>query len=49
VIVMSAGGRFANQEVLNDAMQLGAVDVLRKPFTRGELTDAVEQALNLAV
>jgi len=49
VIVMSAGGRFAKQDVLNDAMLLGAVDVLRKPFTGEELTDAVEQALDHVV
>lgn len=46
VIVMSAGGRFAKDDLLRDAVLLGAVDVLRKPFTREELDDAVDQALD---
>ena len=43
VIMVSAHGSIDNAV---DAMKLGAVDYLQKPFTPGELREAVERVLN---
>ena len=44
-LVMSGGGRMAPDIYLETAKQLGASAVLRKPFTRAEMLDAVRLAL----
>jgi CheY-like chemotaxis protein len=44
-LVMSGGGRLEPEMILDTARRLGARFILRKPFTRAEMLDAVEQAL----
>ncbi|HWR03268.1 MAG TPA: response regulator [Humidesulfovibrio sp.] len=44
-LVMSGGGRVAPDLYLETARRLGASAVLRKPFTRAEMLDAVHQIL----
>jgi len=44
-LVMSGGGRSAPEIYLENARQLGASGVLRKPFTRTEMLEAVHQVL----
>lgn len=44
-LVMSGGGRLAPDMYLETARKLGASAVLRKPFTRAEMLDAVHQIL----
>ena len=44
-LVMSGGGRVASEVYLETARRLGARAVLRKPFTRAEMLDAVHQIL----
>lgn len=44
-LVMSGGGRVAPEIYLETARRLGASAVLRKPFTRAEMLDAVHQIL----
>jgi CheY-like chemotaxis protein len=45
VVAMSGGGRTGDLHYLRDAVALGAVRTLRKPFGRAELLDAVRAAL----
>ncbi len=45
VIVMSGGDRSRRLSALTDATLMGATGILRKPFTLGELRDAVTRAL----
>lgn len=45
IIAMSGGGRGANYDFLDAAAKLGASRTLRKPFTRQELLETVEQCL----
>jgi len=45
IIAISGGGRGANYDFLDAARKLGAARTLRKPFTRQELLDAVEECL----
>lgn len=45
VLVMSGGGRLGLDLYLETARRLGASAVLRKPFTRAEMLDAVRRAL----
>ena len=45
IIAMSGGGRGANYDFLDAARKLGAAKALRKPFTRHELLEAVEECL----
>lgn len=45
VIVMSGGERTKRLDLLPSALQLGAVRVLRKPFTTREVLDAVGAVL----
>jgi CheY-like chemotaxis protein len=44
-LVMSGGGRVAPEIYLETARRLGARAVLRKPFTRAEMLEAVHQIL----
>lgn len=44
-LVMSGGGRSAPEIHLENARRLGASGVLRKPFTKTEMLDAVHQVL----
>ncbi|MBU1042450.1 MAG: response regulator [Proteobacteria bacterium] len=44
-LIMSGGGRIEPEVYLDMARRLGARCILRKPFTRAEMLDAVEQAL----
>jgi CheY-like chemotaxis protein len=45
-LVVSGGGRSAPEAHLEKARRLGARAVLRKPFTRAEMLEAVRQALD---
>lgn len=45
VLVMSGGGRLGLDLYMETARSLGASAVLRKPFTRSEMLDAVRRAL----
>ena len=45
VVVMSGGDRSRPPGVLTDATSMGATGILRKPFTLGELREAVTRAL----
>jgi len=45
IIAMSAGGRIGPEAYLEIASKLGAVGVLRKPFTQRELLDSVRTIL----
>ena len=45
VIVMSGGDRSRRMGMLTDATLMGATAILTKPFTLGELRDAVTRAL----
>ncbi len=45
ILVMSGGGRLGFDRYLETARRLGASAVLRKPFTRAEMLDAVRRAL----
>lgn len=47
VIAMSAGERSRDFELLGEAKALGAVSLLRKPFSRDELLAAIGSALGL--
>ena len=44
-LIMSGGGRLEPEVYLDMARRLGARSILRKPFTRAEMLDAVAQAL----
>lgn len=44
-LVMSGGGRLAPEFYLETARRFGVSAVLRKPFTRAEMLDAVHQIL----
>jgi CheY-like chemotaxis protein len=46
VIAMSGGGYWAVQKVLPDALILGAQIALAKPFSKEQLFDAIDAALN---
>ena len=45
VVVMSGGNRSRRPDVLTDATSMGATGILKKPFTLGELREAVTRAL----
>lgn len=45
-LVISGGGRLDPETYLDMARRLGARSILRKPFTRAEMLNAVELALN---
>jgi CheY-like chemotaxis protein len=45
IVAMSGGGQSIGLDVLRNAKQLGAKQVLAKPFRRGELIAAIEAAL----
>ncbi|OIN98321.1 MAG: hypothetical protein AUJ49_13510 [Desulfovibrionaceae bacterium CG1_02_65_16] len=45
-LVVSGGGRVGPDIYLETARRLGAQAVLRKPFTRAEMLEAVRQALS---
>jgi CheY-like chemotaxis protein len=45
ILAISGGGRVDAEEYLSVARKFGAVEVLPKPFTGQELTQAVERAL----
>jgi DNA-binding NtrC family response regulator len=45
VVVMSGGGRSGQLDLLPDLRLLGATGILAKPFTLGELREAVTRAL----
>ena len=42
---MSGGNRSRRPDVLTDATSMGATGLLKKPFTLGELREAVTRAL----
>lgn len=48
IIAMSGGGRTSRTDVLHLAQQLGAATVLPKPFTRGDLLDAIGRTIGPA-
>lgn len=45
IIAMSGGGEVVNQDLLRDAMILGAVAALPKPFKEDALLNAIDRAL----
>ena len=45
IIALSGGGYIGREEVLWDAVQLGAVGVLKKPFSVEECLEVVDRAL----
>ena len=45
IIALSGGGLIAKEEVLRDAVRLGAVGILKKPFTVEQCLEAVRTAL----
>ena len=45
VIALSGGSFIGKEEVLRDAAQLGAVGILKKPFSVEECLDVVDRAL----
>lgn len=45
ILVISGGGRIHNLDFLEHAARVGADAILRKPFSRTELLDAVTEAL----
>ncbi len=45
IIALSGGGYIGKEEVLRDAVRLGAVGVLEKPFSPEECLEAVRRAL----
>ncbi len=45
VIAVSGGGFIGKEEVLRDAAQLGAVGMLKKPFSVEECLEVVQRAL----
>ena len=45
IVAMSAGGRIGPEEYLKIATRLGAVAVLRKPFTQQEMLASIRSAL----
>ncbi|MEI8396529.1 MAG: response regulator [Rhodospirillaceae bacterium] len=45
VIAMSGGGRAHNFDYLQVALQAGALRILRKPFTKQDLLEAVDKGL----
>lgn len=45
IIAISGGGGARNLDFLQFAKQVGAVEVLAKPFTNDQLVDAVKRAL----
>lgn len=49
LLAMSGGGFMAKEELLRDARMLGAVALLKKPFTTEELLDGVSHAIEEGV
>ena len=47
IIAMSGGGRIGPMDYLDTAKYIGASSTLAKPFTRNELSKAVNDLLNL--
>lgn len=45
IIALSGGGQIGREEVLEDALRLGAVGILQKPFSAEACVDAVRRAL----
>jgi len=45
IIAISGGGRIGSTDILTMARQLGADDVLEKPFRRAELLAAIDRLL----
>jgi len=48
IVAMSGGGVLGRDQVLGDASMLGALAVLKKPFSRDEVLKAVNSALEAA-
>lgn len=46
IIAMSGGGRVGNNDFLEVARKLGASGVVHKPFTAGNLDEAIKQAFD---
>lgn len=46
IIAMSGGGRIGAYDYLTIAQRLGASQTLAKPFSRGEIIDAINRVLN---
>lgn len=47
IIAISGGGRTRNLDFLKLSERFGASKILAKPFTEGQLLEAVEETLNL--